>query len=86
MEPAETTTDKRMLLRYAGTCRLCGVELPARQQAIYERACKSVRCVECPAVAVKPEASPCPQSNRSRRPPRVEWPAPRPSENTSAAR
>ena len=60
MEPAETPTDKQMLLRYAGTCRLCGVELPARREAIYERASKSVRCLECPTVAVTPEAAPLP--------------------------
>lgn len=37
---------KRMKLRYAGVCRLCGTELPARADAIYERATKTVRCVE----------------------------------------
>ena len=36
-----------MKLRYAGACRLCGVGLPARQEAIYERDTKTVRCVEC---------------------------------------
>ncbi len=46
MEPAETTTDKRMRLRYQGVCRLCGVELAARQEAIYERPSKTARCVE----------------------------------------
>jgi hypothetical protein len=40
--------EKRMKLRYAGACRLCGVDLPARADAIYERASKSVRCVDCP--------------------------------------
>ncbi|MBK8470677.1 MAG: NERD domain-containing protein [Actinomycetales bacterium] len=34
-----------MRLRYAGTCRVCGVELPARAEAIYERSTKTVRCV-----------------------------------------
>ncbi len=57
MEPAETATDKRMRLRYPGVCRVCGVELAARQEAIYERASKTVRCVECPtAAAVAGEA------------------------------
>lgn len=57
MEPAETTADKRMKLRFQGVCRVCGVELAARQEAIYERASKSVRCVECPtAAAVTGEA------------------------------
>lgn len=41
------TDDKRMKLRYAGVCRLCGTDLPARADAIYERATKTVRCVEC---------------------------------------
>lgn len=45
---AEPVSDKRMKLRYAGTCRLCGTELPARADAIYERSAKTVRCVECP--------------------------------------
>lgn len=40
--------ERRMPLRYAGTCRLCGIRLAARSEAIYERHTKSVRCVECP--------------------------------------
>lgn len=43
--------DKRMKLRYAGVCRLCGVDLPAREEAVYEQITKTVRCVECPADA-----------------------------------
>ena len=39
--------DKRMKLRYAGVCRLCGTELLAKTDAIYERTTKTVRCVEC---------------------------------------
>lgn len=40
-----------MRLRYAGVCRLCGTDLPAKADAIYERGTKTVRCVECaPAV------------------------------------
>lgn len=34
-----------MRLRYAGTCRVCGVALPAKTEAIYERPSKTVRCV-----------------------------------------
>ena len=34
-----------MRLRYAGFCRVCGVELPAKGEAIYERTTKTVRCV-----------------------------------------
>ena len=41
-------SEKRMKLRYAGLCRRCGTELPARAEAIYERTTKTVRCVECP--------------------------------------
>jgi hypothetical protein len=39
--------DKRMRLRYAGTCRLCGRALAAGSDAVYERAAKTVRCVGC---------------------------------------
>lgn len=35
---AEATDEKRMKLRYAGTCRMCGTPLAAREEAIYERA------------------------------------------------
>ena len=45
-----TTHEKRMRLRYAGTCRRCGVELSAKVEAVYERATKTVRCLDCPAV------------------------------------
>lgn len=36
--------EKLMRLRYAGVCRICGTELPARAEAIYERTTKTVRC------------------------------------------
>jgi AhpD family alkylhydroperoxidase len=39
--------DKRMKLRYAGTCRVCGTALPARQEAIFERAAQATRCANC---------------------------------------
>lgn len=39
--------DKRMRLRYAGTCRLCARELSAGEEAVYERRSKTVRCVDC---------------------------------------
>jgi len=39
--------EKQMRLRYAGVCRLCGVELPARTEAVYERSTKTVRCLTC---------------------------------------
>lgn len=57
MERPEATNEKRILLRYPGACRVCGSELPARQEAIYERTSRTVRCVECStAVAVAGEA------------------------------
>jgi hypothetical protein len=39
--------DKQMKLRYAGVCRLCGAELTARTEAIYERSTQTVRCLDC---------------------------------------
>lgn len=39
--------DKRMRLRYAGTCRVCGSALDGGTDAVYERSSKSVRCIEC---------------------------------------
>ena len=47
--------DKRMRLRFAGPCRVCGVELAAKADAIYERSTKTVRCVTHLA-AVEPVA------------------------------
>ena len=43
--------DKRMRLRYGGTCRLCGKALPAGTDAVYERSSRTVRCVDCETVA-----------------------------------
>lgn len=39
---------ERIRLRYAGVCRVCGIDLPARSDALYERSAKRVSCVECP--------------------------------------
>ncbi|GAA2153489.1 nuclease-like protein [Humibacillus xanthopallidus] len=39
------TDEKRVRLRYAGSCRVCGVQLPAQVEAVYERATKTVRCL-----------------------------------------
>jgi len=55
----EAAPEKRMHLRYAGDCRLCGAELPARTEAVWERATKTVRCVECPT-GPSTEAAPAP--------------------------
>lgn len=49
---------KQMRLRYAGTCRLCGAELAARAEAIYETETKTVRCVECRVAAAEVDALP----------------------------
>jgi len=53
-EIAGVGDDKRMRLRYAGTCRLCGVDLPAGNPAVYERSSRTVRCLECPAESASP--------------------------------
>lgn len=34
-----------MRLRYAGQCRICEIEIPARTEAIYERSTRTVRCL-----------------------------------------
>jgi hypothetical protein len=44
---SETVDEKQMKLRYAGVCRLCGTELAARTEAIYERSTKTMRCLDC---------------------------------------
>lgn len=52
-------TEKQMRLRYAGKCRSCGTSLPAGERAVYERAPKTVRCIECPTAQARraePEA------------------------------
>lgn len=46
-----------MRLRYAGTCRVCGVGIPERTQAVYERQTKTVRCLSH-AMATPTESSP----------------------------
>lgn len=46
---AEPADEKRMTLRYASTCRVRGTHLPAHEEAIYERATRTVRCLGCPA-------------------------------------
>lgn len=38
---------KEMRLRYAGTCRGCGQQLPVRTVATYDRVTKSVTCQDC---------------------------------------
>lgn len=56
--------EKRMRLRYAGVCRVCGADLPAKAEAIYERATKSIRCLEhdvTPAAPPPPGPEPDPE-------------------------
>ena len=36
--------EKLMRLRFDGVCRVCGVALPAKSEAVYERSRKTVRC------------------------------------------
>lgn len=45
--------DKRMRLRYAGTCRLCTWQLSAGEEAVYERGSRAVRCLDCAVGATK---------------------------------
>jgi hypothetical protein len=45
MELPVNEDETRMRLRYSGTCRVCSLELPAKTEAIYERASKTVRCI-----------------------------------------
>jgi hypothetical protein len=60
MDGDPAAREKRMRLRYAGTCRVCGRDLPARTEALYERSTKTVRCLEHEQVPeplrVEPEA------------------------------
>ena len=54
----EVAESKVMALRYAGRCRVCSREIPARERAIYERTSKTVRCLDCPRAAAT--AAPAP--------------------------
>ena len=44
MVHGEAPDEKPMRLGYAGVCRICGMALAARSEAIYERSTKTVRC------------------------------------------
>jgi hypothetical protein len=57
-EVIEPDNERRMNLRYAGPCRLCGTKLPARTDAIYEPTTRTVRCVACPTLTVENAAIP----------------------------
>lgn len=47
MTEAVVPDEKRMRLRYVGTCRLCACDLPKGADAVYEKSTKTVRCVAC---------------------------------------
>ncbi len=47
-----------MRLRYAGTCRICRNELPAKTEAIYERSSKTVRCLAHEQLVSEPTTDP----------------------------
>ena len=49
MIPEPEPHEKRMRLRYSGTCRLCGTPLPAGGEAVYEPGPRTVRCIACPS-------------------------------------
>lgn len=52
------TDEKRMRLRFAGTCRICGTDLPARTPAVYERSTRTVRCLSHDEPAVPDATAP----------------------------
>jgi hypothetical protein len=45
--------EKRISLRYPGTCSVCTAPLAAKTEAIYVRSARSVRCLECVAPSVE---------------------------------
>ena len=47
---------KSIRLRYAGECRVRGVALPAKAEAIYERLSKTVRCTSPVEPSVDPSS------------------------------
>ncbi|QYJ05400.1 NERD domain-containing protein [Nocardioides panacisoli] len=57
---------KQMRLRYAGTCRVCNVELAARTEALYERDTKTVRCLSCDDASRSDSAEASPPDARGR--------------------
>ena len=58
MSEVPQPSDKRMKLRFPGVCRICGIDLPARQEAIYERSFKTVRRVTCQTAHTGASAAP----------------------------
>ncbi|MEO9322084.1 nuclease-related domain-containing protein [Nocardioides sp. C4-1] len=57
MSESTVPPEKRMRLRYAGACRECAAELAQGTSAIYERATKTVRCLDCSAPSTEPAST-----------------------------
>ena len=55
-----STTEKRMRLRYAGTCRVCEVDLPAGTPAVYDRTTRTVRCPDHDVAVPSDQGAPGP--------------------------
>ncbi|MBE1515700.1 nuclease-related domain-containing protein [Nesterenkonia halotolerans] len=77
---------KRMRLRYAGVCHLCGRQLPQRVEALYDKGLKKVRCLDCASgqqweEPLTAEGAPSPASRALPPPPQTatEPPSPEPS-------
>jgi hypothetical protein len=51
---SDAPDEKRMRLRYAGTCHVCDTSLEARVEVVYERTTKTVRCLDCSPAAPAP--------------------------------
>lgn len=70
VQPIGETNDRRMLLRYPGRCRLCGAELTAGTDAVYERDRRTVRCLQCTPRSSQAPAETAPVAElRTQRPP-----------------
>lgn len=54
----DETTLKRLRLRYAGKCVLCGTDLGKGAEAWYHQATRTVRCIECPPHAAAKDIAP----------------------------
>jgi hypothetical protein len=50
--------EKRMRLRYAGACVLCGTALERGASAVYSRITRTVRCLDCRSERPAPTAGP----------------------------
>ncbi|MFC0222432.1 nuclease-related domain-containing protein [Nocardioides zeicaulis] len=63
MDDTTAPAEKRMRLRYAGTCRVCDAALPAKTEAVYERETKTVRCLTHDHHVPEPVAEPVVEFN-----------------------